>query len=179
MNDGRRSTLRRLARMMLLAAETCRGSGSVAVGSRSVAIHDAAETQANAHNGVAMHTLLLLSRRGGPSCTSASAACYVSARRRSNVSLTMPTCATPLHVHVCCLPLFRTTPKKMKAAKWSWKADGAEHVDMMHTTASYFSRTAETSLPRVLAALLHCSSRPALCGRALRLAAALRGLLCL
>ena len=50
--------------MMRLAAETCRGSGSVAVGSRSAAIHDAAETQVNAHNGVAVHMLLRLSAVG-------------------------------------------------------------------------------------------------------------------
>ena len=52
--------------MMLPAVETCRGSGSVAVGSRSVAFHDAAETQANARNGVATHMLLRLLRRGAP-----------------------------------------------------------------------------------------------------------------
>ena len=49
---------------MLLPVETCRGSGSEAVGSRSVAFHDAAETQVNAHNGVAMRMLLRRFRRG-------------------------------------------------------------------------------------------------------------------
>ena len=44
--------------------------------------------------------------------------------------------------------LFRRTRNNLKAVKCSWKGDAATDVGMMRAAASYFPRTAETSLPR-------------------------------
>ena len=64
MSDCRLSTVRRYARITLPPVPRRPRSGSAAVGSRSVAFHDATETRVNAHNGVAMHMLLRLSAVG-------------------------------------------------------------------------------------------------------------------